>query len=264
MTADTGRRAGARPSRVVDIDSARLFDLYAERRELWMRDELVERHRWLARVCARQMLRRREPLDELEQVALIGIFKAVERFNPDLGVQFRTYASVTALGELRRHYRDCGWTVRVPRSVKEHFLQVQQAVNHLTGSLCRSPASAEVASWLGITVEEVLTALEADGAMHPQTLLPSHGGPRRVAGDEDPVLDACLTHIDDRAVVQRLLRRLDPQRRRVVTLRFFAHMTQQEIGEVVGVSQVQISRILRSALVEMRDDARVLASTGTE
>lgn len=224
---------------------------YLRTRDIELRDEIVRRHSWLARACARQMRRHAEPLDELEQVAMIGIFKAAQRFDPSFGVQFKTYASVTAIGELRRHYRDAGWPVQVPRRVKDMHLQVQQAAAELTAQLSRPPTNREIACWLGTSVAHVVEAQSAGEALHSRPL---------VADGADDTHDGSSSHwpdeADDRSVARDLIARLDERKQRIVMLRFFAQMTQQEIAGVLGISQVQISRLIRDALVEMRSISR--------
>ncbi len=225
--------------------------IYVRTREVEARDEIVRRHVWLAKACARQMRRHSEPLDELEQVAMIGIFKAAQRFDPSFGVQFKTFASVTAIGELRRHYRDAGWAVQVPRRVKDLHLQVQQATAELTARCSRPPTVREIAAWLGTSVSEVAEAQSAGEAFYPRPLAPGVG---------EDTHDGASAHwpdeADDRAVVRDLIARLDRRKQRIVMLRFFGHMTQQEIAGTLGISQVQISRLIRDALLEMRSISR--------
>lgn len=254
----TGRRRIGRALRELQGEpSDRLFALYAATRDTQVRDELLQRHAWVARACASQMRRQWGQLDELEQVALIGVYKALERFDLSFGVQFRTYASATALGELRRYYRDCGWSVRVPRRMKELSSHVQHATTELTATLGRSPTTAEIATWLRVTVEDVLEAHEAGAAMHANDIDAERFADRsgNHIDDDDPQIAAHIDAVDAHVAIRRMMVDLHPQTRQVVLLRFFGDLTQQEIATMVGVSQVQVSRLLRAAITQMRETA---------
>ena len=225
-----------------------------------LRNQLVERHAWLAHVCARQMAHRGEPVDDLVQVATIGILKAVERFDPSYGVSFKTYASVTALGELRRHFRDTTWRVRVPRRLQELHLNINHAVDHLTGELQRAPTAEEIAQFLHVPIDDVLAGIDAGTSYRTVPLLPVMDGSS--GADEESAEGSTLTALDgeldrlvDQADISRLLSRLPPRERTIVYLRFYRNMTQLAIAEQLGLSQVHISRILRSALARLRASA---------
>jgi RNA polymerase sigma-B factor len=256
---DVRSKSAARAERpTTDDDEVKaLFEEFVLTRSRHLRNELVERHSWLAHVCARQMAHRGEPVDDLVQVATIGILKAVERFDPSYGVSFKTYASVTALGELRRHFRDTTWRVRVPRRLQELHLNINHAIDHLTGELQRSPTAGEIAKFLDVTVDDVLAGIDAGTSYRTVPLLPvMDSGP----GDDDALEGSTLTELDsgldrlvDEADIARLLARLRPRERTIVYLRFYRNMTQLAIAEELGLSQVHISRILRSALDRLRD-----------
>jgi RNA polymerase sigma-B factor len=215
-----------------------------------VRNRLIEDHRWLAVHCARRFAGKGEPLDDLIQVAMLGVLKAVERFDPDYGATFATFAVPTITGELRRHFRDTTWAVHVPRRARDLQHTVKVAVNDLSQALGRSPTADEVAEHTGVPVEEVLDALEA-ARCYRKTPLASAG-----SGDEDDVDnlghdDPALDAVDARMTVERLLRELPARERRIVELRYLSGLSQSQIGEIVGVSQVQVSRLLRASLARM-------------
>jgi len=206
--------------------------------------------------CARRFARRGEPLDDLVQVAQLGLLKAVERFDPTYGVQFPTFAMPTVLGELRRHFRDHTWPVRVPRRVKELYLELSASVELLGHDLGRPPSIDEIAREMHCTVDEVLEGLEAGTAYRTASLVASADS---VDEDEAPegvtvgTADAALTSADSRMSVHDVMRRLPARERTVLYLRFFDGYTQSEIAQRIGVSQVHVSRIIRSTLGRMRD-----------
>jgi RNA polymerase sigma-B factor len=215
-----------------------------------IRNRLIEEHRWLAVHCARRFAGKGEPLDDLIQVAMLGVLKAVERFDPDYGATFATFAVPTVTGELRRHFRDTTWAVHVPRRARDLQHTVKVAVNDLSQALGRSPTADEVAEHTGVAVEEVLDALEA-ARCYRKTPLATPGDDDEddvdSLGRDDPALDA----VDARMTVERLLRELPARERRIVELRYLSGLSQSQIGEIVGVSQVQVSRLLRASLTRM-------------
>jgi RNA polymerase sigma-B factor len=231
---------------------AQRFRRYRATRDRALRNELIEDHRWLALHCAKRFATKGEPLDDLIQVALLGVLKAVERYDPDYGATFATFAVPTITGELRRHFRDTTWAVHVPRRAKDLQHTVKVAVGELGQVLGRSPTVGEIAGQAGVPVEEVLDALEAARCYRKTPLAaPSgdDGEPDDVAllGDVDPHLDA----VDAAATVEHLLRTLPHRERRIVELRYMNGLTQSQIAELVGVSQVQVSRLLRASLTKM-------------
>jgi RNA polymerase sigma-B factor len=228
------------------------FALYRETGDHKIRNQLIEDHRWLAVHCARRFAHKGEPLDDLVQVAMVGILKAVERFDPGFGVVFTTFAVPTVVGELRRHFRDKTWAVHVPRRAKETYQTVSTVVDELSQMLGRSPTVPEIADRANLTVEDALEALEVGGAYRGVPLSPpteQEQGESMPLGDADPGFEAT----EAKMTVHGLLDALpDERERRIIKLRFFDGLTQSQIAAEIGVSQVQISRLLRASLEKMR------------
>jgi RNA polymerase sigma-B factor len=216
------------------------------------RNALVEEHRWIAVQCARRFAARGEPLDDLLQVAQLGVLKAVERFDPEVGVAFPSFAMPTVLGELRRHFRDCTWSLRVPRRLKELHVSLMRAAERLRHTLGRHPTVDELAEELRITTDEVLEVLDAGGAYRTVPITP-------VDDDEDDdresaalgEIDGEFDTADNRLAIRVLLEQLEPRERTIVYLRFFGSLTQQEISDRLGLSQVHVSRLLRRSLDQL-------------
>ena len=229
-----------------------------------LRNELVEHHRWLATYCARLFTNRGEPRDDLQQVALLGLVKAVDRFDPERGAAFSTFAVPTIVGELRRHFRDKTWSVHVSRRAKELYQAVAGVADELTSLLGRSPTVAEIAQHAGIGIDEALEALEVRDCYRGVPLEPSgedDGSQSGVLGVVDGGFDAA----DARCTVSSLLRTLPTARDRlVVELRFLEGLTQSEIAARIGVSQVQVSRLLRANLARMRRATRSVVAAGAD
>ncbi len=231
-----------------------LFDRYLRQGDRRAREELVERFLPLARQLARRYQRAEEPLDDLVQVASLGLLKAIDRFDPDRQIAFSSYAVPTILGELKRHFRDRTWSVRVPRDLQERTLKVDKAVVGLSRDLRRAPSVPEIAVAVETTEEQVLEALEASGAYRATSLQAPRGGDE----DGDTLGDAMgrpelgFQLAEDRATLDRLLHAVTPREREVLRLRFAEDMTQAEIGEIIGVSQMQISRLIRQAVARLR------------
>jgi RNA polymerase sigma-B factor len=210
----------------------------------------------LAQDVARRYHRLGEPLDDLIQVASLGLVKAVDRFDPDRGVAFSTYAVPTMVGELKRHFRDTAWAVHLPRGINERWLMVERAERELRASLRRSPTVAELASRTELPLEEVLGAMEAGRARGTLSLdLPrppddedgeSHAGESRI--DAIGATDERLGLVDDTVSVADAIQELSPRDREVLGLRFIEELTQSEIADQIGVSQMQVSRIIRRSL----------------
>lgn len=219
------------------------------------RDELIELHLPLARSLARRYVRGGEPFEDLEQTAYVGLVKAADRFDPTRGT-FPAFAVPTILGELRRHFRDRGWAVRVPRRLQERSLAVEREGELLAARLQRAPTPREIGDQLGLTREEVFEAYEAASGHFAVPLVAE----RDADGDADGWLapgavDDGFARAEDRAVLASMLHALKPYEQRVVLLRFHGELSQQEIGRLVGVSQMGVSRILRRSLARMRDAA---------
>ena len=218
-----------------------------------LRDRLIEDHLWLARHCARRFSGRGESPDDLTQVANMALVKAVDRFDPTFKVRFATFAVPTIVGELRRHFRDRTWSMRVSRRLKDLHLELKSASERLSHDLGRSPSVDELADALDCTPEEVLEALEAGAAYRATSLsagLSSEEADEMVPGEDDEELEDTSV----RVIVQDALNTLPERERRVVYLRFYLGLTQSEIAEEIGVSQVHVSRILRSTLSQLGDE----------
>ncbi|HEX4819891.1 MAG TPA: SigB/SigF/SigG family RNA polymerase sigma factor [Acidimicrobiales bacterium] len=225
------------------------FRRHRETGDRQLRNELIEEHRWVAVHCARRFDHRGEPLDDLIQVGQLGLLKAVTRFDPEVGVSFASYAIPTVMGELRRHFRDATWAIKVPRRVKDLHVDLGNAVDFLSGENNRPPTPNEIAEHLGVSVDDVLEAMEAGGAYRTSPLVSANddddGRREAIALKTD---DAQLAGADDRLLVRQLLETLPERERTIVELRFYAGLSQSEIAERVGVSQVHVSRLLRSSL----------------
>ena len=215
-------------------------------------DELVEQNIPIARSMAGRYRNRGIDLDDLEQVALLGLTKAASRFDPDAGHDFLSYAVPTVRGELRRHFRDAGWTVRPPRRVQELQARISSAEDELSGELGRSPRPTEIAERLEVDVAGVIEALAADGCFTPTSLDAPVGEGTSSLGDLLGGEDRAVAQAEARIVVAPLLRLLSARDRRIVQLRFHDERTQQEIAEEVGLTQAQVSRVLTRILAEMR------------
>ena len=224
----------------------------AERAES-TRHELVELHLPLAEYLARRFGNRGEPHEDLVQVATIGLIKAIDRFDSERGVAFSTYATPTIVGEIKRHFRDRGWTIRVPRRLQEMQAVISQAVSDLGQELGRSPTVAELAKRAGLSEEEIIEGLESANAYSPLSLdAPDPAGEVGAVieqlGDYDDALDAVV----DRETVKPLLDQLDARAKKILLLRFFRNMTQSQIAEELGISQMHVSRLLSRTLAELR------------
>ena len=236
-----------------------LFVRYLRNGEPQARDELVERFLPLARQLARRYQRAEEPLDDLIQVASIGLIKAIDRFDPDRKVAFSSYAVPTILGELKRHFRDKTWSVRVPRDLQELSLKVDRKVGELARELHRSPTVTEIAQAVEATEEQVLEALEASAAYRATSIDAPRGSEddgSDTLGDQMGRDERGFGLAEDRATLHRLLGTVTAREREVLRLRFEEDLTQAEIGERIGVSQMQVSRIIRQSLSRLRAAAQ--------
>jgi RNA polymerase sigma-B factor len=219
------------------------------------REVLVERYLPLARRLARRYQHTDEPIEDLVQVASIGLLKAVDRFDCSRDVMFSSYAVPTILGELKRHFRDRTWSVRVPRDLQEMALRVDQTVTRLSLGRRRSPSIAEIAKAVEVSDEQVLEALEAMGAYRTTSL----DSPRSTRDEETESVaeglgasDQGFDRAEERATLEPLMGRISARERTVLRLRFGQDLTQAEIGERIGVSQMQVSRLIRQALTRLR------------
>ena len=233
-----------------------LFTRWHEHQDVRAREELVERFLPLARNLARRYAGAREPFDDLLQVASLGLVKAIDRFDVERGAAFSSCAVPTILGELKRYFRDLGWSVHVPRGAQEQALKVQEAQERLTSRSGRPPTVNELAEYLERSIEEVLDALETAAAHHSASL----DAPREDGDDESGTLvdlfgqeDPRFELIDESLTITTAASELTPRERRVLALRFVGDMTQTQIANEIGVSQMQVSRILRRALSRLRE-----------
>jgi RNA polymerase sigma-B factor len=233
-----------------------LFGAYRASGDQELRNRLVERYAGLAVSLARRFDQRGVPLDDLVQVAQLGVLNAVERFDPDRGAAFTTFATATVLGELKRHFRDKTWTVRVPRGIKELHIRVGPALAELRHLLGRSPTIAELAEHLDSSEDDLLEAMEAGAAYRPDSMdAPSAEGDKPTLGDQISAPGTDVDVITERVTVRALMSQLPERERMVVYLRYFEDLTQAEIAERVGVSQVHVSRLLRRAIDRLGKDA---------
>jgi RNA polymerase sigma-B factor len=236
-----------------------LFKHYLETRDPAARDELVERFLPLARQLARRYQRAEEPLDDLIQVASLGLVKAIDRFDAERQVAFSSYAVPTILGEIKRHFRDRTWSVRVPRDLQELSLKVDRTVVAMAKDLHRSPTVSEIAEKLSVTEEQILEAMEASGAYRATSLSTPRGNSDELGdtvGDTVGTDEHGYQLAEDRATLDRLLQTVTPREREVLRLRFAEDLTQAEIGERIGVSQMQVSRLIRQSVARLRAAAR--------
>jgi RNA polymerase sigma-B factor len=240
-------------------EDRRLLERYHRDGDPAAREALVERFLPLARQLARRYQRGGEPLDDLIQVASLGLLKAIDRFEPDRPSAFSSFAVPTILGELKRHFRDRGWSVRVPRDLQEMAVRVERVTEELSRSLGRAPTAGEIGEHIGATTEHVLEAREAAGAYRAFSL----DRPRdddedgEGVGESMGVEDPGFGLVEDAATVQRLMAALGEREREVLRLRFEEDLTQAEIGERVGVSQMHVSRLIRQAVTRLREAAEL-------
>lgn len=206
----------------------------------------------LVRSLARRYAGRGEPLDDLVQVGAIGLLKAIDRFDSSVGRDLRAFAAPAILGEIRRHFRDQAWAVKVPRTVKDAYVTVSHAIDVLSGELGHSPTVAQIVEFSGVSEALVLDALAAGSAYRPQSLTGS--GDDADHDLELPVDDAELARTLDRATFGAAIANLSEQQRRVVSLRFVDDLTQSQIAAKMGISQMHVSRLLRASLAQIRGD----------
>lgn len=216
-------------------------------------DVLIEDNVPLARSMAARYRNRGIDLDDLEQVALLGLTKAAQRFDPDAGHDFLSYAVPTIRGELRRHFRDAGWMVRPPRRVQDLQARIATAQRELEAELGRSPRPSEVAGRLDVGIDDVVEALSADGCFTPTSLDGTVGDGSSTLGDLLGSEDRAMESAEARVVLDPVVRTLSDRDRRILRLRFFDECTQQEIAEDVSLTQAQVSRVLTRILGDLRE-----------
>jgi RNA polymerase sigma-B factor len=239
----------------------RLHRRYAEtddpRERDRIREQLVRGYESLVHFLARRFQNRGEPLEDIVQVGFLGLIKAIDRFDPDLGNEFTTFATPTILGEIRRYFRDKGWAIRFPRRLQELYQQVVRTNEELKNELNRQPTVAEVAERLGVQQEDVLEAMEMSTALTPISIDSTVGGNdaeggRQLGasvGSEDPNLD----RVEMREVLERAMQHLNERERRIMIMRFFEEMSQSEVAKRLGISQMHVSRLQRAALEQLRE-----------
>ena len=220
-----------------------------------VRDQLVETHLPLVEYLARRFRNRGELHDDLVQVATIGLIKSVDRFDLERGVEFSTYATPTIVGEIKRHFRDKGWAIRVPRRLQELKLSLTKATSELAQKNGRSPTVAELAAYLELSEEDVLEGLESANAYSTVSLdTPDSGDSDALAvADTLGVIDESLEGVEYRESLKPLLDQLPPREKRILLLRFFANMTQSQIAAELGISQMHVSRLLARTLAHLRE-----------
>jgi RNA polymerase sigma-B factor len=232
-----------------------LFRLYKEEGDEEAREQLIVSHLNLVRFLASKFKNRGEPIEDLMQVGTIGLIKAIDRFDPARGLEFTTFATPTIMGEIKRHFRDKGWSVRVPRRLQELSAKVNQTTDDLTRELQRPPSVAEVAERLGASVDEVLEAMESSSAY---SSVPLEGAGQNADDDAPSIIDHYATEdddlaaSDDRIVIEDAMSEFTPREQEIVNMRFQQGMTQVEIAQKLGISQVQVSRMLRKVLKQMQ------------
>ncbi len=235
---------------------AQLWERFASKHEMAVREELIRRYLPFAAKLTQRYRSASESFDDLLQVASLGLVNAIDRFDPARGVPFTAFASPTILGELKRHFRDRVWTVRVPRSLHDRLADVDKAVAVLTRELQRSPTIGEIAARMGVDESQVLEALEANHNRRPLSL-------DRAAGADDPEEapasewigeeDSGYELVEGKAALEAALPGLDERERTVLRLRFVEDLTQSQIAERIGFSQMHVSRILRDTLRRIRE-----------
>jgi RNA polymerase sigma-B factor len=220
-----------------------------------IRGQLVELHLPLVEYLARRFRNRGEWLDDLTQVATIGLIKSIDRFDLERGVEFSTYATPTIVGEIKRHFRDKGWAVRVPRRLQELKLSLTKAIGELAQREGRAPTVSELAAHLQMSEEEVLEGLESANAYSTVSLdAPDSGDEDAPAvADSLGIVDEALEGVEYRESLKPLLERLPPREKKILLLRFFGNLTQSQIAAELGISQMHVSRLLARTLTQLRD-----------
>jgi len=249
-----------RPQSANTREDRKLLIRYHTDGDMQAREELVERFLPLARQLARRYQRQNEPLDDLMQVASMGLVKAIDRFDPERGTAFSTYAVPTILGELKRYFRDSGWAVHVPRGMQERVMKLDQASQELHRRLGRSPSAAELAQELDLSSEEVLEAMEAASAYDAISLEEQRS---ESSDPQEPTYADSLGSEEERyelveygATIAPTMKALSERERLILHLRFVEDLTQSEIADRIGVSQMHVSRLIRRALARLRAVAR--------
>ena len=238
-------------------EDLRLFRAWVDRGDRRARAQLIERFLPLARSLARRYERGTEPLEDLVQVASYALVKAIDRYDPARGYAFSSFAVPTIAGELKRHFRDQTWMVRPPRGIQEVTLRVEGALARLTQQLDRSPTTRELAEAVGVSDEAILEAMQARSARGALSLHAPQGDPGDGMSLQDTLgaVDPDIERAETRAELDRLMTEISPRAREMLRMRFEEDMTQAEIGAAIGISQMQVSRILRQTIARLREVA---------
>lgn len=249
-----------RPKAGRDAATPELFEKFQRTQDPEVREQLIMAHMNLVRYLARKFANRGEPLEDLIQVGMIGLINAVDRFDPDRGIRFATYATPTIVGEIRRHFRDRGWAVKVPRRLQELNLAANKVVEELTQELDRAPTIAEIAHRLEVDEAEALEALEL-GDLYELPSLDSELGSesedtRGVLADYVGQVDQEMERFERRARLAEALKTLPERERRIIELRFFDNLSQTEVAKRLKISQMHVSRLQHKALTKLRDLVR--------
>jgi RNA polymerase sigma-B factor len=247
VPADAGQTAD-------DLEVAALF---ARLPDPGARDEIAVRFVPFAEYLARRFAGRGEPLDDLNQVANVGLLNAIDRFDPSRNVRFSTFAAATIVGELKRHFRDKGWALRVPRRMQELAVRINQVLPELTQRFGRSPTIPELAEHLDVSADDIVEATEAVQAYSTTSLDAPIGGEGRAPVESIGAEDPSLELLEEWSSLAPAVAELSPRDRRVLYLRFFRGLTQSEIAQDIGVSQMHVSRILAQTLEKLRRHAEV-------
>lgn len=239
------------PTELASHELGELHREYRRTRDRNLQAQLVDRYQRLAFRLARRAAKREDEVDDLSQVALIGLVKALWRYDPERGIGFTTFAWSTIEGELKRHRRDHTWTVHVSRALQERYLRTSATIEELTHELGRSPTLPQVAERMNESLEAVIEAISVRDAQTPASLdvNPTDDEPRQEPADPTPAGD----EVEERAEIEGLMSRLSERERDIVQLRFFRDLTQREIGEQLGLSQMHVSRLLARSLDRMRE-----------
>jgi len=242
----------------------RLLREYRTSRDPDTRARLVELNSDLVHFIARRFANRGEPLEDIEQVGFLGLIQAIERFDPSLENEFSTFATPTISGEIRRHFRDRSWAVRVPRRLQENYVRAVRAREQLHQELGREPSVAEIAGRIGLEADEVLAALEVSPAQHTLSLeaVPGGGG-----GDDEGLElgqrigheDENLERVEMKAILEQAMAHLTPRERQIMMLRFFDQLPQTEVAKRLGISQMHVSRLQRAAPSSSSGNSSVLS-----
>jgi RNA polymerase sigma-B factor len=237
------------------LDDRELLRRYHEGGDASAREALVQRHLPLVRSLARRYAGRGEALEDIEQVGAIGLIKAIDRYELSREVALTTYATPNVVGEIKRHFRDKGWAIRVPRRLQELKLTLTKATGELSQTLGRSPTVSELATHLGLQEEEILEGLESANAYSAVSLDATDSGDddSPAVSDSLGMIDEALEGVEYRESLKPLLDKLPPREKKILVLRFFGNMTQSQIAAELGISQMHVSRLLARTLTQLRE-----------